>query len=451
MSQNSNHNLSTINPTNNQSQTNSLPHSNPTFSYSNILKTEMFPTKENAIILQKQENFQITDYILGFSNITDLKNIIDAYPMSYNRIVIFFRTAQIASEITKKYTHININNIQVPIRSLISPSKRMIITVPAYIPHEHIKNILDSYNVKMTSTITHLKVSSDPRIAHINSGRRQVFVIPDEQNKMPDSVLTEYNDEQCRIFFTMEQCEICRRHGHTRDTCKLVRSTNPTNTDSNNPMEASIQTTANNTSKLQVIAQIHPTPAEATPEIQVTPPAIHPKTAKDTTALSQQNPAKLVPEATKKRPLPESPSDTTPDLIELQADKTEEKISKPEFKKPTPRTKKPKNSQEEEISLEEMLKPVRIELTNNPTKYNIEYNSFRGYIEDIWHSKNYLETTRKYSENIELMLTLMQNLYPILLHSKIKNRFTRIMNHIKKELYNLELSDDQYSSTSSAN
>lgn len=189
MNQISNHNQTTITTSNNQSQTNTQPHS--TLSYSNIVKTDMFPTKENAVVLQKQENFQIADYILGFSNITDLKNIVDAYPMSFNRIAIFFRTAEIASEITKKYTHINIKNVAVPIRSLISPAKRMIITVPAYIPHEHIKNILESYNVKMTTTITHLKISNDPRIAHINSGRRQVFVIPDEQSKMPDSVLTE--------------------------------------------------------------------------------------------------------------------------------------------------------------------------------------------------------------------------------------------------------------------
>uniref|UniRef100_A0A1Y1LGA5 Uncharacterized protein n=1 Tax=Photinus pyralis TaxID=7054 RepID=A0A1Y1LGA5_PHOPY len=58
------------------------------------------------------------------------------------------------------------------------------------------------------------------------------------------------------------------------------------------------------------------------------------------------------------------------------------------------------------------------------------------------------ETIRNYTDNMGQLLTDMQDIYHLLQHSKLKNRFTRIINNIKKQLNNQDILDDQGSDSS---
>lgn len=104
--------------------------------YSNILKQIKYPSKTQGIVLQKMENIEFEEYLLGFGRITDINNIIDAYPTSFNRIYIFLKTKELVEHIAQSYTHIMVKGVRVSIRKLICPAKQVVIAVPAYIPND---------------------------------------------------------------------------------------------------------------------------------------------------------------------------------------------------------------------------------------------------------------------------------------------------------------------------
>lgn len=214
-------------------------------SYSHILRAHTYPNKENAVIMNRIPETEITDYIIAFENIIDLKNITDAYPMSYDRVVIFLKTKELAEQITEQYTNLKVKGIEVPIRKLLNSNKRMILTVPAYIPNEILTQHLKFLKINLATAITHLKLSNDPKLAHINSGRRQVFYVPDPENNIPDSFTIDYANEICRIFISIERCENCYRFGHITQKCRNSpqapmihlppQITNPTNINNTTP------------------------------------------------------------------------------------------------------------------------------------------------------------------------------------------------------------------------
>lgn len=224
-----------------------------TLSYSNILKTEMYPSKHHAIVIQKMENIDFTDHILALKNIIDLKQITDAYPMSFGRICIYLKTKELADEITDLHKHIIIKGQQVPIRKLMAPTKRLIISVPPNIPNDLILKQLTIHKIKITSPITRIKLTN-PELIHINSGRRQVYYLPQPENLIPESFTIEHEDETHRIHLTTEKCEKCNRHGHTKDRCRNTQGnpaepkTNQTPTpETTKPTDYTSTLTQNNT------------------------------------------------------------------------------------------------------------------------------------------------------------------------------------------------------------
>lgn len=215
-----------------------IQQTNPnTRSYSNILKTDSYPSKHHAIILQKLENIEFTEYILALRDIIDLKQITDAYPMSFGRICVYLKTKELADEVVENHKSITVKGHQIQIRKLVTPARRLIISVPANIPNELLIQHLTQNKIKLTSGITRLKLTN-PELIHINSGRRQAYYVPDTEIPPPDSFLLQYEDEIHRIFLNTEKCEFCNKDGHTKERCRgLITLTQP---DSANPIEQQI-------------------------------------------------------------------------------------------------------------------------------------------------------------------------------------------------------------------
>lgn len=129
-------------PTMSQSQNNAPTASQ---SYSAVAKSSpqiIFPTKSQAIIIHAIESYKLFDYVESLGNIVAPKDITFASRISNNRICIYLSSAQLVDNLMKN-PRLKMGNTEVPIRRLVTPAKRIIISnAHPIIPHEVIEDAL---------------------------------------------------------------------------------------------------------------------------------------------------------------------------------------------------------------------------------------------------------------------------------------------------------------------
>ena len=165
-------------------------------SYASATSTEVFPSKEQAIVIDATDKVTIKEYINKVASIISASNIRFVSRISNNRICMFLASKEIADNLTKTHKDITINDIVLNIRPLISNHKRIIISnVCPIIPHEVIEIELAKRNIKATSKISFLRAGmNDPGFSHIMSFRRQVYIHHDDTNKLPEAIPIQYDD-----------------------------------------------------------------------------------------------------------------------------------------------------------------------------------------------------------------------------------------------------------------
>lgn len=98
-----------------------------------------YPKMNQAIVLNSIDGLKQIQYIIALSNITDATNIISASRISNNRFCIFLKNEIIVDSIISNHSYIKVDDIVIPIRKLINPFKRIILSnVYPSIPNEAI-------------------------------------------------------------------------------------------------------------------------------------------------------------------------------------------------------------------------------------------------------------------------------------------------------------------------
>lgn len=426
--QNTNTKTSNMEPT--TSNTNQTPKQNQN-TYSNILKTESYPTKDHAIVIQKIENVEFNDHILELHKILNLNNITDAYPMSFGRICIYLKTKELANDIAEKHKQVEIKGHHTSLRKLVTATKRLMITVPANVPNNILLDNFAKHQIKITSPITRVKLAN-PALLHINSGRRQAYYLPNDQIPIPDSIIIDYENESHRIFLSIDKCEICNKHGYSKDRCKNITHTENTNqnqnkTKKNEPNVERMDDTETNTRKRThtenndnqethndqnnvqisippkkiIVEQIHSqtadncnsNTAQTAPQIQNT-----------TTAQQEQNQI-LTTELPTQQPTPPT----------QQATKGDD-------------TKKTRTSITNIQNIIQTLKPI---MEENPEKFPMEYSVFENFIIDTQRKEKIENIIKKYNVPSEHIVEMIQVLYNIPSQNRnIKTTLTKLKNKI---------------------
>lgn len=159
-------------------------------SYSPVTQTEMFPKKEQAIVIEAKKGIPLKEYVFATGKIVKPTDIRFASHISNGRIFLFLASKQPVEDITSKYTHIKRNNEDHEIRPFINKSKRIILAnVYPTIPHTHIEKTIDNLNIKRDSGVQLLRAGiNQQEYSHIISFRRQVCIAPDDAKKLPDSI-----------------------------------------------------------------------------------------------------------------------------------------------------------------------------------------------------------------------------------------------------------------------
>ncbi|KAL4100873.1 hypothetical protein QTP88_020902 [Uroleucon formosanum] len=204
--------------------TSSVQKSNTKETFAETTANVQFPKKDQAVIFNTIEDLPQIEYIRAFSQLTDPNNIKFASRISNNRFCIYFANKNIVEQIITKQPYIVINNKEITFRRLINQAKRVIVSnVQPVIPHDVITNAFNNLSIKVVSPITFMKAGfANDEFNHIGSFRRQLYIHPDDINKMPSSILINFEQTDYRIFLSDDTviCYLCKQTGHTSNYCK---------------------------------------------------------------------------------------------------------------------------------------------------------------------------------------------------------------------------------------
>uniref|UniRef100_A0A2S2QUE8 Uncharacterized protein n=1 Tax=Sipha flava TaxID=143950 RepID=A0A2S2QUE8_9HEMI len=92
-----------------------------TFAETTANESGNLPKLNQAIVFKTIDGIKQIDYIIAFSKITSPKNIISVSRISNNSFCISLTSETIADNLIKEHTYIRVNDIEIPIRKLITP------------------------------------------------------------------------------------------------------------------------------------------------------------------------------------------------------------------------------------------------------------------------------------------------------------------------------------------
>lgn len=326
---------------------------------------------------------------------------------------------------------ININEQTIPIRRLLNPAKRYIISnVCPSIPNHVILEALKNIDIVPISQINHLKAGINIEgYEHIMSFRRQMFIKHDDIPKLPNSLLITLNESQFRIFFSDDKitCFLCKTTGHTTNNCK--------NNIEDKPLPSTdklIIPDDNTVDPNNLIENILPiTSSLSDPPFDQTKTNLTDTTDESKFFSSTQNYFDDVqphtPNETHKRLLSDTSSPKPPDSPNIV-------LSSTTTTKNEKTTKKPKIQSRSNSSIildtnsDEKLKPI-IEYftTNDPSP--ITYIQFK-YIFDNFNNKamNIHTLLENVNTNIPTLMEIIDQIRPNISDKSLKSRLTKLSN-----------------------
>lgn len=187
-------------------------------SFARVVEKSHCPTKEQAIIIDAIDGHQINEYTLALGKQIGPANILYASRISNGRICYYLNSKELVDKLVENKTKIIIGNTSLEIRSLVSKAKRIIISnVCPIIPNSIISEELKRLGVSPVSHVTTLRAGMKERgYTHILSFRRQVFINPEDSQKVPPNLQINHDGTNYWIYFSDDKlnCYKCKEDGH---------------------------------------------------------------------------------------------------------------------------------------------------------------------------------------------------------------------------------------------
>lgn len=400
---NQNHNnISTINTTNSMPSTDYREAVISSQNH-NTNQTKIFPKKEQAIILSAHEELKLSDYVTAVGDLVQPKNILFASKISNNRLCIYLSSTHILEELISNHKSVKINNKEITIRRLITPSQRIVLSnVCPSIPHDLLESYIKSIGFTPVSQMSFLRAGiSNEAYSHVLSFRRQIFVQPNDNIQLPSSTIIKFENTNYRIFFANNDllCYICKCQGHIADQC-------PSQTTQN----------AGNITELET----------------------SPETLPNTTTNENQNSISDLlptPNVGIKRPNDSLASTSSENLSQYKTQA--EKEETPLFMKPKSSIqKKPKKiktnpSEDNSKTVEMQLLPVKQIIEDASPPFKITYQQLLDFFENVTGTTDLIGLIQEYTDDIPHFLNLLYTIYPKLTSRTMKQRCTKIQKKIK--------------------
>lgn len=459
-------------------------------------RARIVPNDDQGIIIETIDNIPTEDYLIALTNITEHQNIIYSGKMSKNRLCVYFKHKIIAETITKNHKTIQVQNENINIRPLITPSRRLIISnARPSVPDDIIINTLKQFGLQPTSELYFLRAGlKRPELSHILSFRRCLYIQNIENQDIPETTVIEHGGVTHRIFISedLEQCTICKRHGHSSEICRfknnqitpeppavnptrppisqpiqqipqlttnqqISQQHNPENNEEqnehtkNNTEQAagsqtekapSERTSTNNNNDQIIVKQKELTAANQATPIQDINSASnsHTDTQKETetgrqgkskknpTSNQNNNTTNPSQQTNKRTAVSLSSVDSTETIYDETAPDDNKNNTQTKIRKPN-KLKRPR-SLSPGTPTEEWLKPAK-KLFDS---FILTYEEFYSLIESLSNSSRPLDTIKEYTDDVIEIQNMLKELYQTTKNRSARVRLTKMINNIQAQL-----------------
>lgn len=403
-----------------------------------------FPKKDQAIVVEWKDGIPIQEYASALVKLVDSTSIRFISRISNKRICIFLSNKILVQELSTK--KLKIRSFELEIRPLIMSHKRVIISnVCPIIPHETITGELERRGIIVTSSISFLRAGmSDPGFSHILSFRRQVYIKPEDAERLPESLQIEFEDTKYWIYLSTDPatCFICKQQGHIAKACPTnledQQVVSPQHSSSESPaVIINQESNDNNTMETNIHSGIKR-------PLSISTTASDPSSSNNTNNLSDVS------------QIPGTGNISTQNENENENDNSFQ-IPKKKAKKVKKSNKKVKTENSENIkkSIEELLNPLKEIIEASPNEFALDLLQFKSFIENATRSPNAVDVAKNYTSNPQVLVDMIQKVHPYLTDRGIKSRCTRIKNKLieqtqtNEKALNMSQTEDEEESDSS--
>lgn len=379
--------------------------SNPSKSYSHIAQKCQVPTKNQAIVVDAIEGHTVPEYAIAFGKLIDSHNILFISRISHGRVCVYLNSDKLVDQLTEKKTNINIGTNTLEIRPLISKAKRIILSnVCPVIPNTIIEEELQRLDITPVSQLTPIKAGINmPGFTHILSFRRQMYIKPEDVEKIPENMQINVDNTTYWIYLSTEKltCFLCKEEGHLAKYCKnteLSPKTTPTmnTTDSN----STNQTIKNNREEKN-----KPTVSQTTDHLVTS-----------------------LPITMKKRPLSTTTSSTSSQdqAINNDAQSKSQDKAKNLTKKPKTLSTSETRPKLNTIELEHNLQPVKEYISTSKTEYCLDFENFLSFMINTYGNSNITEIAQRYTNDLTALHNMLSDVYGHIQERHLKSRITKM-------------------------
>lgn len=397
------------------SNPNGIPTS-PQKTFSSIVQQERIISRDHAIVVDTIKDKTVEEYAVALAKVIPPKDILYVSRISQNRVCFYLSKTEIVDHLVENNFKLRIEDLLLEIRPLTSKAKRILISnVQPCIPSSVILEELRKLDISPISPITTIKAGMHMKeLGHLLSFRKQMFVKPEDIEKIPSNLKITHEDVNYWIYLSSEKmiCFQCHAEGHLAKFCPL----NPTNVTSN----------LQDTSDSQEFNQDH-TPKQT---IETEATNIPPNTIIQTSETRNKRPHSISTQSTSTN---ENSSQDPPAMPEG-------------FTKPL-KPKKKKGKIGSKIDFTKHLEPARKLVESKESLFPLNFDKLVAFLESSHGCENIHDTAHMFTNNTESLSNMLTLIYPTLENRHAKSRITRIRNLLNSNVNTTSLQDNDDSSS----
>lgn len=417
----------------------------------------LFPDEEHGVLFDAIEGIPLREYAFALAKLTDSTNLKYISKISKWRIAIWITSKKLTDELVESGQKIKINDHELEIKPFVQKNKRLVLSnVYPMITNDAITQALSTVGIQPITGITNIRAGiNEIGFSHMLSFRRQTYIKPGDESKIPEALQVAHNGSTHWIYLTTDTttCFICKEKGHIARVCPDNNiGRNEGNTENNQDNIEPIRNNKENSphQNKQTQKTIPPFPNL---------PSKEPNRSENETAQTSTDDTRIttLPITLKKRPLSSTASSSSSSYQDQSADtnapkKTDNKQLKHINKKLKNPTEEPENSQKTKKSeVEHQLEPAKDHLSSSENKYVLSFEKFTEFLTVAFSNPNINETALEYTNDIGALYNMLSDAYVFIKERHLKSRITRIKKRLRLcPKFNLEANDETSSTDESS-
>lgn len=403
-----------------------------TSSYANVTSSTCFPKKEQAIVLDAVEGITLREYLIALSSLTPATSIRFISRISNASICIYMDSKKTADTLIEERKKLTIKNCILDIKPLITRNKRIVLSnVCPVIPNYIIEQKFEEFNIKIMSPITFMKVGViDPGFSHILSFRRQLYIGPDDECRLPESFQLTFEGTNYWIYTSTDalKCFTCNTLGHLAKNC-------PQNITNIEKVDVHVNQELNkineNTEAIVTEPQLNSIGSKSITHEFAQP--LQDVTQKYSKGKKRTHSPTITNESTNIETSKQQIQEEDSDKMEYETDETSSNISLEDVEIKTKTKKKLKKT--DTRSDEETWKNIEEAMTelNKENTFPINLDQFISLLDNSRGRQNIRDLVYSYTDNINELIKMCNKLH-CKMNKSLKNRCSRFSRKLHEML-----------------